>query len=112
MYALLTRLLKPLPSDVSCTMRQLYRICCRFRFILVNDFLEKKNYCELLSGNKSGPLDKKTQQMENDNLGGQTYNNVPSEDEFEKKLAVLNTIIVITGLYFGQGEQFAQLSEK
>lgn len=103
LYALMARLLKPLPGDVSSTMRQLYRQSCIMRFVLVDKYITIKNINEIKSGNKCGPLEKHVSAIER----GISV----SEDDFECKLGVLNTIIVITGLYFGQGEDFAQLSD-
>lgn len=106
LYSLMARLLKPLTGDVASSMRQLYRVCCQLRHTLVEVFVSASEEAKLMNGSKSGPLEQGAVKEENI-----IYSEL-TEDEFEKQLALLNTIIVITGLYFGQGEDFAQLSER
>jgi hypothetical protein len=105
LYSLMSRLLKPLPGEVASAMRQLYRTCCRMRLHLVEAFIARRDDSQLRSGGKSGPLEQHGRQEADD----QTHDE--AEEEFDRKLAIINTMIVITGLYFGQGEDFAKLSE-
>lgn len=102
----MARLLKPLPGETASTMRQLYRSCCRIRSILVSDYESLKSAVEIKSGLKYGPLERNL-----DDFITNHNSSVSADEDFETNLALLNTIIVLTGLYFGQGEEFAQLSE-
>lgn len=100
----MARLLKPLPGDVTSTMRQLYRCCCRLRLDIVESYISQKTITEIQCGKKFGPLEKGVDVSI-------TENKALSDADFENKLGIVNTTIVIAGLYFGQGEEFAQLSE-
>jgi hypothetical protein len=86
----MARIEKPLSGDAASGMRQLYRICCNARADLVNKAIA-------------------TASLTQDGDHAATPEDL--DPSLEDELAMLNTIIAITGLYFGQGEEFAQLSE-
>jgi hypothetical protein len=87
----MARIEKPLSGDVASGMRQLYRVCCNARADLANRASAASLVAARDFDHAPGPVD--------------------LEESQEGELAMLNTIIAITGLYFGQGEEFAQLSE-
>ena len=97
--------MKPLSGETSSVMRQLYRCCCNIRQNLVESHIHSKSSLDLQHGVTSGPLE----QLNSPIVAGSTCS-VTNEEDFEASLAVVNTIIVIAGLYFGQGEEFAHLS--
>lgn len=105
LYAIMARLLKPLPGDVASDARRLYRLCCNMRYLMVERYIVEKNRLEIQNGSRCGPVEKDMESRESN------VSSLLLEEDFEAKLGILNTIIVITGLYFGQGEDFAQLSE-
>ena len=71
---------------------------------IADKFENFKSISDIQSGSKCGPLEEQA-------VLSMNCSNSISDEEFERSLAVLNTIIAITGLYFGQGEDFAHLSE-
>ena len=77
LYALLARLEKPLHQDMAAVIRQLFRRCCALR-----------------AGLNSSEAARCSSRSSSDELS----------PEDETNLALLNTLIVITGSYFGQGE--------
>lgn len=89
LYCLMARIEKPLSGEMASGMRQLYRVCSNARADLVRAVMESSSVSE--AENRVAPKD--------------------LDDQAESELAMLNTIIAITGMYFGQGEEFAQLSE-
>lgn len=106
LYALLIRVEKPIHRDIEASIRQLYRRLCCLRY-------------ELWERTKHSPLDAidhKASLCTNEVEEGeevedlpplQTKNSaerLPDEDNSNKEVAVLNTLIAITGKYFGQGE--------
>jgi hypothetical protein len=74
LYALLTRLEKPIHRDTESLIRQLYRRCCQLR----KDLSLRQSAMDMVS--------------EADRLG------------LDQSVAELNMMIAITGKYFGQGE--------
>ena len=86
LYCLMARIEKPLSGAMASGLRQLYRICSNARADLAARVLSSFSESEA----SAQPI---------------------LDAAVEADLAMLNTLIAITGLYFGQGEEFAQLSE-
>ena len=84
LYALLAKLEKPLCRDVAATLRQLFRVCVNQRASL------DMSNSSMGAGSSSSSSSRGTNISSNSN----------------DKLAILNTIICITGSYFGQGEEY------
>lgn len=119
-YAVMARIEKPLTGDAAASMRHLYRLSCKLRLDLILEYISdsaasrleqqsaghmvaKRNLLKLSSENTSGSHP--SQCIEQNTAVDREYL------LFEYSLACLNTIIVLSGYYFGQGEDFAQLSK-
>jgi hypothetical protein len=95
----MARIETPLSGNTASLMRRLYRICCKFRAD-----------CVLLLESESDVQNAKRQKIEDpESRYASSFSQMVSNDA-EATVALCNTIIVITGLYFGQGEEFAKLS--
>ena len=86
-YALLVVLELPVYQDTLALLRQLYRRCCNMR-----STLRRKEYpCK--DGDERG-------------VDTADIDTIVLEKEKEKELASMNLLIVLTGLYYGQGENY------
>ena len=95
-FSLLSRLEKPLYMDTSATVRNIYRQLCVQRMELFHAVTSKTNSPRTDSSN-NGSSAKRS--MDTAQL---SMNELPATAQ--KALALLNTIIVICGNYFGQQE--------
>jgi len=89
LFALLTRIEKPLHKDSSSVIRILCKLCIELRFLVVE-------YC-LCVETSAGSVDGTAAATASDT------STVLPVDYYKKLISMLNILIVVSGVYFGQG---------
>lgn len=103
LYALLARIEKPLHKDSSAVIRSLCKHCIELRFLVVE-------YCMHIRGSNSNSSDASAANVigvsdsnQSTTTIADTDNVTAAEDYYKKLVSMLNILILISGVYFGQG---------